>query len=69
MNERGKDLLREMKKRAALPLLTKPAHIRTLSGKAQTLFALESRGTDLFGLCFEKTRPCGMEYTTGPVIL
>jgi len=69
MNERGKDLLREMKKRASLPLLTKPAHIRTLSGEAQTLFALESRGTDLFGLCFEKTRPCGMEYTTGPVIL
>lgn len=69
MNERGKELLREMKKKAALPLLTKPAHIRTLEREAQALFALESRGTDLFGLCFEKIRPCGMEYTTGPVIL
>lgn len=69
MNGQGKRLLRAMKERAALPVLTKPAHIRELGEEAQALFALECRGTDLFGLCFDKVRPCGMEHTTGPVIL
>ncbi len=69
MNSRGKALLREMKERATLPIITKPAHIRELGEEAQRLFDLECRGTDLFGLCFDKIRPCGMDYTTGPVIL
>ncbi len=69
MTDRGKDLLRKMKVSAALPVLTKTAHIRELGEKARSLFALECRGTDLFGLCFDKIRPCGMDYTTGPVIL
>lgn len=69
MNDRGKGLLREMKARAALPVLTKPAHIQKMGPEARELFALECRGTDLFGLCFDKVRPCGMDYTTGPVIL
>lgn len=69
MNSRGKQLLRAMKDRAVLPILTKPAHIRELGEEAQDLFALECRGTDLFGLCFDKIKPCGMDYTTGPVIL
>lgn len=69
MNSRGKKLLREMKERASLPVLTKGAHIRTLEEEAQRLFSLECRGADLFGLCFDKIRPCGTDYTTGPVIL
>ncbi len=69
MTDRGKGLLRKMKVSAALPVLTKPAHIRELGEEARSLFALECRGTDLFGLCFDKIKPCGMDYTTGPVIL
>ena len=69
LNSRGKKLLREMKGTAALPILTKPTHIRELGEEAQALFALESRATDLYGLCFDKIKPCGMDYTTGPVIL
>lgn len=69
MNDRGKRLLREMKTSARLPVLTKPAHIRELGEDAKALFTLECRGTDLFGLCFDKIKPCGMDYTTGPVIL
>ena len=68
-NERGRDLLRQMKKEGTLPVLTKPAHIRRLPEEAQTLFSIESRGTDLYGLCFENIKPCGMDYTTGPVLL
>lgn len=69
MNRRGMDLLREMKSRATLPILTKPAHISDFSPEARRLFALECRGTDLYGLCFEKVRPGGLDYTSGPVIL
>ena len=69
MNSRGKGMLREMKRAATLPVLTKAAHIRDMREDAQALFALECRGTDLFGLCFDKIKPCGMDYTTGPVIL
>ena len=68
-NGRGMALLREMKSRAALPILTKPAHISEFSPEARRLFALERRGTDLYGLCFETVRPGGLDYTSGPVIL
>lgn len=69
MNNRGKSLLREMKEKAAVPVITKSAHSRELGAGAQRLFDLECRGTDLFGLCYDRPRPCGMDYTTGPVIL
>lgn len=68
-NERGRLLLKEMKRRAGLPVLTKSAHIKALGEEAQALFALEARSTDLFGLCYDKIKPCGMEYTAGPVVL
>ena len=68
-NGRGMALLREMKSRVALPILTKPAHISEFPPEAQRLFALERRGTDLYGLCFETVRPGGLDYSSGPVIL
>ncbi len=64
---RGQALLKEMKKRSTLPILTKAAHVRSLEPAARALFDLESRGTDLFGLCFDTIKPCGMDYTTGPI--
>ena len=68
-NRRGRTLLREMKAQAALPVLTKPAHAKSLTGPARTLFEREVRCTDLYGLCFPQPLPCGLEWTTGPVIL
>lgn len=68
-NDRGRELLREMKTAATLPILTKPAHSRELPPEARRLFELECRATDLFGLCFDTPRPKGMDLTTGPVIL
>ena len=68
-NGQGRSLLREMKGRASLPILTKPAHIRGLSGSARALFELESRCTDLYDLCLETVPAPGREWTTGPVIL
>ena len=69
MNTKGRELLRDMKQRAALPILTKPAHVRTLSSEGQRLFELERRCTDLYDLCFEAVPAPGREWRTGPVVL
>lgn len=61
---RGRELLREMRGRAALPILTKPAH-----GKGIPLLELEARCTDFYQLCRETPGPCGLEWTTNPVML
>lgn len=68
-NSRGRELLHEMGQKAALPILTKPAHVKDLGDEARRQFALECKATDLYGLCFETPRPCGADLTTGPVIL
>ena len=68
-NQTGQRLLKEMKQNAALPILTKPAHARTLSSEGLALFELESHFTDLYNLCLE-TIPCpGQEWRKNPVIL
>jgi len=68
-NRRGQVLLREMNQKAALPFFVKPAHIGHYSVEARRLFALEDRFTNLFVLCFPTPLPCGLEWTTNPVIL
>ena len=68
-NDRGRALLAEMKEKATLPILTKPAHARALSPEGRALFALESRCTDRFGLCLEAVPPCGEEWRHSPVVL
>lgn len=69
MNSRGRQVLRVMKARASLPVLTKPAHVRKLSAEGQALFELESRCTDLYDLCFETVQTPGREWRTDPVVL
>lgn len=68
-NERGREVLRQVKKTASLPLLTKPAHAKALDGEGRRLFELEARCTDLFDLCLDPVPAPGREWTTGPVIL
>ena len=63
-NARGREVLREMKDRASLPVLTKPAH-----GKGLPLLELEARCTDFYQLCRREPGPCGVEWTTDPVML
>ena len=67
-NDRGRELLREMKEKASLPILTKPAHARELEEEGRRLFALEARCTDLYDLCLAQVPVPGREWTTGPVI-
>lgn len=68
-NERGREVLRQMKERATLPILTKPAHARELDEAGRRLFELEARCTDLYDLCFETVPAPGREWNTDPVIL
>lgn len=69
LNSRGKEVLRTMKTRAHVPILTKPAHITRLGPDAQALFALEERCTDLYGLCLPAPPPCGRDRTLSPVTM
>ena len=67
---RGQELLKEMKKQAALPILTKPADVRRLSPEAQAVFRREVLATDLYTLAFPgDPAPGGAEWREGPRVL
>lgn len=67
--ERGRGLLRRMKKEASLPVLTKAADVRRLGGAAEAFLRRESRYTDLYALACPGQVPPGTEFTTDPVML
>ena len=67
--ERGRALLRELKKTARLPVITRPVHAKNLDGSARRLFELEARCTDLYQLCRKAPGPCGLEWTSSPVMI
>lgn len=64
---RGRELLREMNRRAAVPVITKPAHARRLETVSKRVFELEVRCTDLYGLCFAEPWSGGREWRENPV--
>lgn len=68
-DQRGLGLLREMKARSTLPVVTKPAHGRKLEGEAGAVFAQGRRADDLWGLCLERPIPGGWSWSEGPVLL
>lgn len=67
----GRTLLARMRKTASLPVLTKPGHVRRLGADAQALFALESRGADLYALAYPDLAAAagGALWKEGPVML
>lgn len=65
---RGRELLKQMKHCSTLPILTKPAHARTLPAGAAKDFAIECRCTDLYDLCFPSPPKPGREWTTNPIL-
>ena len=69
MNGRGRALLREMKRTASLPVVTKPAHVRALDADCRRVFELEARCTDLYGLLLPEPPAGGREWREGPAIL
>ena len=70
MNQRGRALLAEARRRGALPILTKPADVRRLSPEAQAVFRREVLATDLYTLAFPgDPAPGGAEWREGPRVL
>ena len=68
-NETGRALLGRMRKTARLPVITKPAAIRSLSPDAHRLFEIESRAADLYALAYpELTEACGSLWRQNPVM-
>ena len=67
---KGREVLREMKKKAELPILTKPAHAQRLSPEGRRVFELEARCTELYDLCRKGFGGTAgkQEYTEGPVM-
>ena len=68
-NEKGRDILRMMKKSAQLPVIMRYADTKTLSADGQYLYNLESRCDDIYALSGETIASCGKNLTTNPIIL
>ncbi len=64
---RGQVLLREIRKRASLPILTKPAAGKSLPEKARRQLEMEARNTDLWVLALpEGSRQGGQDWRATP---
>lgn len=68
-NDKGRDLLSEMKKSAQLPIITKYSDINSLSTEIKRLYQNECRYTDIYNIGFTPPKPCGTEQTRKIVIL
>jgi len=71
VNGKGMGLLKSVNKKKALPVITKPASVKKLSGAALRLFNLEAAATDLYALAYskEEERIGGREWRQSPVII
>ena len=56
LSQKGRGLLRRMRESAALPVITKPAQVKSLGARAQRIFALECAAADLYCLAFSSVR-------------
>ena len=63
LSERGRDLLPEIKKHAALPVITKYSEVKECSDTVKTQFEKESIITDIHALCFTPPRDCNEDKT------
>ena len=62
-NEKGREMLSDMKKSAQLPVITKYAQAKAQSEEIKKLFEFESKLTDIYNLGFIIPRPCEEEKT------
>ena len=70
-NERGLAMLREMERGAALPVVTKPARVHALGGRAERSFALGAAAADLctLGLAEPEARRGDRDWRSAPRIV
>lgn len=68
-NQKGKELLSQMKKSAVLPVITKFSDIYKYNTLIQELYKQECKFTDIYNLGFKTPKPCGTEQESKIVIL
>ncbi len=68
-NEKGREILFEMKKNASLPIISRFGDIGSLDEYGRRLFELECRCTDLYNLGFKNPLPCGTEHRSKVIAL
>lgn len=70
-NAQGCTILKKMRERASIPIITKPAEINSLGAEARECFALERAATDLFVLGFSarEERRGDRDFRISPSIL
>lgn len=66
-NEKGRELLKQAKQTATLPIIMKSSQIKGLNEHSQKTFKLECTSTDIYTLAMPKPLPCGMEMTENVV--
>lgn len=69
--EKGQEVLAHMKESATLPIVSRPGQIKKLGKKAQRMFALEQKVTDLYHLCARDSaaRRGGTEWQGKPIFI
>lgn len=66
-NERGRELLALMRKKSALPVLTRAAGLRRLSPEGRRIFELEAAACDIRGLFCQEPQPFGLDFKSNPL--
>lgn len=71
LNKKGMLLLRDIKEKSDLPVITKPAAVHTFGGTARALFKKESDATDFYVLAYNasENRAGGQEWTVSPRVI
>ncbi len=67
LNDRGAEILKEMKKTAVLPVLTAARSFGSLTKEARKTLDIDLRASDLFALCTPKLMRCGEDFYRGAV--
>lgn len=69
MNDNGKEILKQAKDSASLPIVTKASDFDELDEYGKHVFSLEDMCTDVFSLSSPVILPCGREKTNGIIVL
>lgn len=70
-NARGREMLAELKETSAVPIVTKPASVRELGERSETIFSLGAAAHDLYVLGYRaaEERRGGADWRSGPRIV
>lgn len=72
-NDKGTELLKQMKKNASIPIITKTTSYLDSKKRCQQklttfeeMLAIDTYATELYNLCFNPFKPYGKDFTTSP---